>query len=78
MNPHKAHPTSLLSLTRNLWQHRDLIGQMTKREVLGRYKGSFLGLLWSFLTPVMMLVVYTFVFSVAFKVRWGVGNRSVN
>ncbi|GAB3098556.1 ABC transporter permease [Lysobacter terrae] len=47
---------------------------MTQREVLGRYKGSVLGLLWSFLTPVLMLVVYTFVFSVVFKARWGVSQ----
>jgi lipopolysaccharide transport system permease protein len=44
---------------------------MTKREIVGRYKGSVIGLLWSFLTPVFMLIVYTFVFSVAFKARWG-------
>ena len=50
---------------------------MTKREVVGRYKGSIMGLLWSFLNPVFMLTVYTFVFSVVFKARWGVdGNDS--
>lgn len=50
---------------------------MSRREVIGRYKGSVLGLLWSFLNPVFMLTVYTFVFSVVFKARWGVdGNDS--
>jgi lipopolysaccharide transport system permease protein len=48
---------------------------MTKREVVGRYKGSIMGLAWSFLNPVFMLVVYTFVFSVVFKARWGVGGE---
>lgn len=71
MNPHAAQPTSLLACTRNLWKHRQLIGQMIKREVVGRYKGSFLGLGWSFLNPLLMLCVYTFVFSVVFKARWG-------
>ncbi|WP_230467986.1 ABC transporter permease [Biostraticola tofi] len=52
-------------------KNRDLIWQMTKREVTGRYKGSFLGLAWSLFNPLMMLVVYTFVFSVVFKTRWG-------
>lgn len=52
-------------------KNRDLIWQMTKREVAGRYKGSFLGLTWSLFNPLMMLVVYTFVFSVVFKTRWG-------
>jgi lipopolysaccharide transport system permease protein len=48
---------------------------MIKREVLGRYKGSILGLAWSFLNPVFMLVVYTFVFSGIFKSRWSVGSE---
>lgn len=46
---------------------------MTKREVIGRYKGSVMGLLWSFLNPVLMLAVYTFVFSFVFKSRWQAG-----
>ncbi|WP_366300421.1 ABC transporter permease [Pseudomonas rustica] len=63
---------SLYGLTKNLILHRHLIFQMTKREVIGRYRGSVLGLLWSFLNPLMMLSVYTFVFSVVFKSRWGI------
>lgn len=70
-NPHAPQPTSLLSLSRSLWRNRQLIVQMTKREVVGRYKGSAMGLAWSFLNPVFMLVVYTFVFSEIFKSRWG-------
>ena len=62
------------ALIGSLWRHRDLISQMTKREVIGRYKGSALGLAWSFLNPVFMLTVYTFVFSVVFKSRWGVDS----
>ena len=73
MNPHAAQPTSLLALVLSLWRNRQLIAQMTRREVAGRYKGSALGLAWSFFNPVFMLVVYTFVFSVVFKARWGVG-----
>ena len=56
-----------------LWQNKNLIGQLTRREVVGRYKGSMIGLAWSFLNPLFMLVVYTFVFSVIFKARWGTG-----
>ncbi len=44
---------------------------MIQHEIIGRYKGSFLGLLWSFVTPVLMLATYTFVFSFVFKARWG-------
>lgn len=75
VNPHAAQPTSLLSLAKSLWRNRQLIVQMIKREVVGRYKGSAMGLAWSFFNPVFMLVVYTFVFSVVFKARWGLGSE---
>lgn len=71
MNPHEAYKTSLIEMFSNLWRNRQLILQMSKREVLGRYRGSVLGLAWSFFSPVFMLVVYTFVFSEIFKIRWG-------
>ena len=71
INPHSAPPTSLVALGKSLWSNRQLIVQMTKREVVGRYKGSAMGLAWSFFNPVFMLVVYTFVFSEIFKSRWG-------
>ena len=74
MNPHATQPTSLASLARSLWQHRQLIKKMAWREVVGRYKGSFIGLFWLFINPVLMLTVYTFVFSVVFKARWGLGG----
>lgn len=59
---------------RSAWKHRSLIWQMGKREVIGRYRGSIFGLAWSFFNPILMLLVYTFVFSVVFKARWGVGE----
>ncbi|MCV6620095.1 ABC transporter permease, partial [Streptococcus suis] len=49
---------------------------MTRREVVGRYRGSFLGMFWSLFNPVLMLVIYTFVFSVVFKARWSAGSDS--
>ena len=64
--------TSLNSLIYSIWHNRLLIFKMTHREVVGRYKGSILGLVWSLLNPVIMLAIYTFVFSVVFKARWGV------
>ena len=75
INPHAAQPTSLVALGKSLWRNRQLIVQMTQREVVGRYKGSAFGLAWSFFNPVFMLTVYTFVFSVIFKSRWGVGGE---
>jgi lipopolysaccharide transport system permease protein len=53
-----------------LQRHYSLIAQMTRRDVIGRYRGSFIGLLWSFFNPLLMLGVYTFVFGVIFKSRW--------
>lgn len=50
-NPHASHPTSLRSLAASLWRNRQLIVQMAEREVVGRYKGSVMGLAWSFLNP---------------------------
>ena len=47
---------------------------MIKRDVIGRYRGSFLGLLWSLVNPVLMLAIYTFVFGFVFKTRWGQGD----
>ena len=52
--------------------NRSLLWQFVKRSVSARYKGSVLGLFWSFVHPMMMLCVYTFVFSVVFKSRWGI------
>ena len=75
MNPHEIQSTSLRSLGKSLLLHRDLILQMTKREVVGRYKGSVMGLAWSFFNPILMLTVYSFVFSVVFKARWGLGDE---
>lgn len=76
MNPQPPHATSPGALMAGIWRHRELIGQMVGREVIGRYRGSVLGILWSFLHPVFMLAVYTFVFSVVFKARWQGGGES--
>src|SRR5687768_8941851 len=51
-------------------EHLYLIVQMAKRDILGRYKGSVLGLGWSFLYPLLLLATYTFVFRLIFKARW--------
>jgi len=61
----------MLTFPRNLWKNRELWWRLTEREVLGRYRGSLLGIGWSFITPMAMLAVYTFVFSQVFKARWG-------
>jgi lipopolysaccharide transport system permease protein len=71
MNPHAKHPASPAAMFTSLLRHRQLIRQMVRREVIGRYRGSLMGLAWSFFNPVLMLIIYTFVFSVVFQTRWG-------
>ncbi len=73
MRQFSASPREMLA---SFWRNRELILASAKREVLGRYRGSALGLLWSFFNPLLMLSIYTFVFSVVFKARWGVGSES--
>jgi lipopolysaccharide transport system permease protein len=60
----------------SLWRNRNLIHASVMREVLGRYRGSVIGITWSFFTPLFMLTVYTVVFSVVFKARWATGSDS--
>ena len=62
--------TSPIEMVKSIWRNRSLIFEMTKREVLGRYRGSVLGLGWSLFHPLVMLAIYTFVFSVVFRARW--------
>jgi lipopolysaccharide transport system permease protein len=64
-----------LHLARNLWHRRELIRQFTRREIEGRYKGAFLGLFWSFFNPLMLLLIYTFVFGIVFKARWSQSSQ---
>ena len=56
---------------RVLWTNRGLLWRLVEREVLGRYRGSLIGWGWTFLQPLLMLLVYTFVFSQVFVSRWG-------
>lgn len=59
-----------LSLFTAPLRHRALLRQFLRREVLGRYRGSLLGLGWAFVLPLAMLAVYTFVFAGVFRLRW--------
>lgn len=76
MNPHVQPSVSPLGLARSLWSHRALIVSLTRREVAGRYKGSFFGVFWSLLSPLLMLTVFTFVFGEIFQARWGGGEAT--
>ena len=70
------HSSSPIAIFSSLINHRELVWELVKRDFIGRYKGSIIGVAWSLLHPLLMLVIYTLVFSVAFKARWGVGDES--
>lgn len=59
-------------LARSLRRHWHLLLIMSWRDVMGRYRGSLMGMLWTFVTPLLLLLIYTFVFTVVFKARWDV------
>ena len=61
----------------SLAEHRFVVAQLSRRAILGRYRGTMLGLFWSLFTPLLLLAVYTFVFGTVLHIRWvdqGGGN----
>lgn len=58
------------TFARSIFSHRDLIKRLAQREILMRYRGSIAGWGWTLINPLMMLAIYTFVFSTIFKARW--------
>ena len=73
MQKYSSSPAEMIN---SIWRNRQLIGVLVRREVLGRYQASVMGIAWSFLNPLLMLIIYTFVFSVVFKARWSGGSDS--
>jgi lipopolysaccharide transport system permease protein len=72
MQNFSSSPTEILG---SILRNQELIANLVRREVLSRYRGSIMGIFWSLINPILMLTIYTFVFSVVFKSRWG-GNGS--
>ena len=60
-------PMQMLSAFR---EHKTLVKQLLVREISSRYRGSILGIIWSLITPILMLCIYTFVFKYIFNARW--------
>jgi lipopolysaccharide transport system permease protein len=69
---------STLAEMRNLWSLRQLIGIMIHRDLLSRYKGSVMGAFWPVINPLGHLLLYTFVFNVILKVRFGSDGSTSN
>ena len=56
-----------MRVVKELWEYREMIVSLVKRDLKSRYKGSVLGFLWMFLNPLLQLAVYTVVFSTIIK-----------
>ncbi len=72
------HTYSPAALLRGAVAHHALIWQMITREIATRYQGTFLGLAWALITPLLLLGIYTFVFSGIFKARWPGGENHLD
>lgn len=58
-----------MNLFRNLYNYRELLKTNVKKEIRGKYKGSFLGVLWSFVNPLLQVLVYAIVFPYLMKIK---------
>nr|HPR05661.1 ABC transporter permease [Denitromonas sp.] len=58
------------AMTHGVFRHRALLVQLVKRDVLLRYRGAMFGVLWIFLSPLLMLGIFAFVFGQIFQARW--------
>ena len=56
-----------MEIIRELYQYREMIANLVKKDLRGRYKGSVFGFLWTFINPLLQLCVYTMVFSVILR-----------
>lgn len=73
---HRTSPSALIS---SLVANRALLRQMVVRDISSKYRGASLGLIWSIITPLILLAVYTFIFTVVFQAKWqeaGVADNS--
>lgn len=74
LGPANHTPVNMLDLVKS----RDLIAMMVNRDLVGKYRGSMLGLIWPILNPVGHLLLYTFVFSIILKVKFGQDSSTAN
>ncbi len=59
-------------MIKTLYRNSYLLKQLVKKDIQQRYQGSVLGILWSIIVPVLMLIIYTFVFSEVFQAKWDI------
>jgi len=54
----------------SIWRNRGLIASMVRRDIVGRYRGSFAGLFWTVLNPALLMITYFFVFGIVLQTRF--------
>jgi len=77
----RSSQTTRRRIWQPLWQlprRWELILSLTKREMLARYRGSVLGMVWAFITPVVMITIFTLVFAGIFSARFGSNDSHWN
>jgi len=72
----RAIPKAFAMPVASLWSNRKLIRSMVQRDILARYRGSFGGALWAFLTPLLLMATYFFVFGVVLKTRFSADSST--
>ncbi len=70
MTTHVRPSIGMGALFGSVFAYASLVWQFSRREIAGRYRGSFLGFGWAVLNPLLLLAIYTFVFSIVFQIRW--------
>lgn len=58
-----------MKVFKEIYNYRELLRTSVKKEIRGKYKGAWLGVLWSYLNPILMLMVYSFVFTNIMKIQ---------
>lgn len=59
----------MIGIFRNLFNYRELLKNNIKKEIRGKYKKSFLGIMWSFINPLLQIAVYALVFPLILKIK---------
>src|SRR5262249_48760594 len=72
----RAIPKAFVYPARSLWNNRKLIASMVRRDILARYRGSFAGVMWTLLNPLLLMATYFFVFGIVLQTRLGDDTRS--
>src|SRR5262245_13263265 len=71
-----SYSASLPGYLATIARYRDLIAELVARDFSARYRGSIMGALWAVISPLLVVTMFTFVFGVIFKARWGVEQVS--